>query len=188
VLHDSGRLQRPDPHAGPPGQVGEVEELARTGRRVLPRRVTPSTGRPDRTAQSRRPSATGCGYIDKGLGRAPGCDRRSDAPDGLERASSWRRPSSPTSPGHDHRPRGDLRPGVVIIPTTETRPSRSPPHRYGLRRRLVGDPEHAKAVARRLRTARSRSTRQLQPGAPFGGYKQSGNGREFGSFSWRSSS
>jgi len=46
-----------------------------------------------------------------------------------------------------------------------------------------GDPEHAKAVARRLRTGQVEvNGGSFNPMAPFGGYKQSGNGREFGSF------
>ena len=45
------------------------------------------------------------------------------------------------------------------------------------------DPEHAKAVARRLRTGQVEvNGGSFNPAAPFGGYKQSGNGREFGSF------
>ena len=46
-----------------------------------------------------------------------------------------------------------------------------------------GDPDHAKAVARRLRTGQVEvNGGSFNPMAPFGGYKQSGNGREFGSF------
>ena len=46
-----------------------------------------------------------------------------------------------------------------------------------------GDPERAKAVARRLRTGQVEvNGGSFNPAAPFGGYKQSGNGREFGSF------
>ena len=45
------------------------------------------------------------------------------------------------------------------------------------------DPERAKAVARRLRTGQVEvNGGGFNPMAPFGGYKQSGNGREFGSF------
>jgi len=47
----------------------------------------------------------------------------------------------------------------------------------------AGDPEHAKAVARRLRTGQVEvNGGGFNPMAPFGGYKQSGNGREFGAF------
>ena len=47
----------------------------------------------------------------------------------------------------------------------------------------AGDAEHAKAVARRLRTGQVKvNGGGFNPMAPFGGYKQSGNGREFGAF------
>ena len=46
-----------------------------------------------------------------------------------------------------------------------------------------GDADHAKAVARKLRTGQVEvNGGNFNPLAPFGGYKQSGNGREFGSF------
>jgi acyl-CoA reductase-like NAD-dependent aldehyde dehydrogenase len=45
------------------------------------------------------------------------------------------------------------------------------------------DPEHAKRVARRLRTGQVEiNGATFNPLAPFGGYKQSGHGRELGRF------
>ncbi|MEU5789534.1 aldehyde dehydrogenase family protein [Micromonospora purpureochromogenes] len=52
---------------------------------------------------------------------------------------------------------------------------------YGLTSGVFGEPEHALAVARRLRAGQvDVNGGQWNPLAPFGGYKQSGNGREFG--------
>jgi len=49
-----------------------------------------------------------------------------------------------------------------------------------------GDPEKARAVARRIRTGQvTINGARFNPKAPFGGYKQSGNGREFGSHGLR---
>lgn len=54
---------------------------------------------------------------------------------------------------------------------------------YGLTSGVFGEPEHALAVARRLRVGQvDVNAGHWNALAPFGGYKQSGNGREFGRF------
>ena len=52
---------------------------------------------------------------------------------------------------------------------------------YGLSGYVSGEPEHAAQVALRLRTGNVHlNGAPVDPSAPFGGYKQSGNGREWG--------
>ncbi|MEZ5660376.1 MAG: aldehyde dehydrogenase family protein [Burkholderiaceae bacterium] len=52
---------------------------------------------------------------------------------------------------------------------------------YGLSGYVSGSPEKAREVARRLRTGNVHlNGAPVDPSAPFGGYKQSGNGREWG--------
>ncbi|ROO86639.1 aldehyde dehydrogenase (NAD+) [Actinocorallia herbida] len=52
---------------------------------------------------------------------------------------------------------------------------------YGLSAAIAGEPEHAMAIARRLRVGQvDVNHADLNFLAPFGGYKQSGNGRELG--------
>jgi aldehyde dehydrogenase (NAD+) len=54
---------------------------------------------------------------------------------------------------------------------------------YGLAAYIQGDPQEARMLARRLRTGIVRLNQSAWDGAaPFGGYKQSGNGREYGKF------
>ena len=53
---------------------------------------------------------------------------------------------------------------------------------YGLSGYVSGDPEEAKAVAKRIRTGNVHlNGASVDVAAPFGGYKKSGNGREWGS-------
>lgn len=52
---------------------------------------------------------------------------------------------------------------------------------YGLTGAVFGSPDRAMAIARRLRTGQvDVNGAGWNALAPFGGYKQSGNGREFG--------
>ncbi|MDK1384796.1 aldehyde dehydrogenase family protein [Sinorhizobium sp. 8-89] len=54
---------------------------------------------------------------------------------------------------------------------------------YGLAAYIQGDPKEARALAGRLRTGTVRlNSSAWDSAAPFGGYKQSGNGREYGKF------
>ena len=54
---------------------------------------------------------------------------------------------------------------------------------YGLAAYVVGDPAQARDVVRKLRAGSVFvNAANLDPNIPFGGYKQSGNGREFGKF------
>ncbi len=54
---------------------------------------------------------------------------------------------------------------------------------YGLAAYIQGDPEETRALAGRLRAGSVRlNSSAWDSAAPFGGYKQSGNGREYGKF------
>ena len=54
---------------------------------------------------------------------------------------------------------------------------------YGLAAGVSGSDERARRVARRLRAGQVRVNKARGgAGAPFGGYKQSGNGREHGEY------
>ena len=127
-------------------------------------------------------------YIDKGIGEgARLLTGGSDTPDGLDRGFFV----APTVFSDVTRDMAIAReeifgPVLVIIPydTEDEAVEIANDTDYGLAGGVwSGDPEHAKAVARRLRTGQVEvNGGSFNPGAPFGGYKQSGNGREFGAF------
>ena len=127
-------------------------------------------------------------YIDKGVGEgARLVTGGADVPDGLDRGFFV----APTVFSDVTRDMTIAReeifgPVLVILPydSEEEAVDIANDTDYGLAGGVwSGDPEHAKAVARRLRTGQVEvNGGSFNPMAPFGGYKQSGNGREFGSF------
>ncbi len=127
-------------------------------------------------------------YIDKGVGEgATLLTGGVEAPDGLDRGF-FVRPTVFTSVTRDMTIARDeiFGPVLVIIPydSEDEAVEIANDTDYGLAGGVwSGDPERAKAVARRLRTGQVEvNGGGFNPMAPFGGYKQSGNGREFGSF------
>jgi aldehyde dehydrogenase (NAD+) len=76
-------------------------------------------------------------------------------------------------------------PVLVIIPYTDDDHAVAIANStvYGLNGAVFGEPEHALAVARRMRAGQiDVNGARMNLLAPFGGYKQSGNGREMGRF------
>lgn len=128
------------------------------------------------------------GYIDKGIGEgAKLVTGGGETPDGLDTGYFV----APTVFSDVTRDMTIAReeifgPVLVIIPydSEEEAIEIANDTDYGLAGGVwSGDAEHAKAVARRLRTGQVEvNGGGFNPMAPFGGYKQSGNGREFGSF------
>ncbi len=85
---------------------------------------------------------------------------------------------------HGHRSDRDFGPVLSIIPYEgeEQAIEIANDTEYGLAAAVSsGDPARAKVVAGRLRAGQVRiNSASTPPGIPFGGYKQSGNGREQG--------
>ena len=150
-------LRRPDRHVGPPGAPD------------LPQAAGPCA-RLHREGQGR--GGTARHWRRGACAPAEGLLRRADA----VRRRRQR---------HDHRPGGDLRPVLVIIPhdgddDAVAIANDSP---YGLSGMITsGDLERAKGVARRIRTGTLGINGGVWYGAdaPFGGYKGSGVGRQCG--------
>ena len=127
------------------------------------------------------------GYIDKGAGRGRqaghgrGRGPRGPRPGLLRPAHGLLR----RRPRHDHRPGGDLRAGPVDHALRQRGGGDRDRQRHRLRagrRRVVGRP--GAGPAGRPPDAHRTGRRQRRPAstryAPFGGYKQSGIGRELG--------
>ena len=123
-----------------------------------------------------------------GLGRAATAPRRSSAAAApATAATSCSRRSSPTPTRHEGRARGDLRPGRVRDPVRldPTRSSRSPttPTTASPPGVFTRDISKAHRTAKRLRagTVWINTYHVFDAAMPFGGYKESGWGREMGS-------
>ena len=127
-------------------------------------------------------------YIDKGIGEgATLLTGGADAPDGLE-SGFFIRPTVFSGVTRDMTIARDeiFGPVLVIMPydSDEEAIEIANDTDYGLASAVwSGDPERAEAVARRMRTGQVEiNGGGFNPLAPFGGYKQSGNGRENGPF------
>ena len=183
-------LLGPDPDARAPVEAGRGRGHRRDGGRDVHARRPVRRGHPARAARLRRPAGAGAGLHPEGRStRAPSS---SPAAPRRPRASStgyFVRPTvfSDVTHRHDHRPGGDLRAGPVDHPLRRRGRGRPDRQRHDLRprrRRVVGrrragqggrppDPHRPGRGQRRRRSTRM---------APFGGYKQSGHGRELGKF------
>ncbi|MCZ7374782.1 aldehyde dehydrogenase family protein [Micromonospora sp. WMMC250] len=125
------------------------------------------------------------GYIERGIADGArlvvgGPDRPEGLPTGAYVQPTIFADVDPTSPIAQEEIFG---PVLTIIPYADEDEAvaiaNSTP--YGLTSGVFGEPEHALAVARRLRVGQvDVNAGHWNPLAPFGGYKQSGNGREFG--------
>jgi betaine-aldehyde dehydrogenase len=128
------------------------------------------------------------GYIQGGIdGGAKLLIGGSEPPDGLDKGF-FVRPTvfSDVDPGSAIAQEEIFGPVLSIIPydTEEEAVRIANDTIYGLAGGVwSGDPERAKRVARQLRAGQVEvNGGPFNPLAPFGGYKQSGNGREFGKF------
>lgn len=172
----------------PRDRLAEVEELARATAETF----TPGDPFDDATRIGPLVSAAQQsrvrGYIEKGVAEgATLVTGGAEAPEGLEQGFFVR----PTVFSNVTRDMTIAReeifgPVLVIMPydTEDEAVEIANATEYGLAGGVwSGDADRAKAVARRLRTGQVEvNGGNFNPMAPFGGYKQSGNGREFGSF------
>jgi len=172
----------------PRDKLAEVEELARTAAESF----TPGDPFDGNTRLGPLVSAAQRdrvrNYIDKGIGEgATLLTGGIDTPEGLE-TGFFVAPTVFTDVTRDMTIAREeiFGPVLVIIPydSEDEAVEIANDTDYGLAGGVwAGDVEHATAVARRLRTGQVEvNGGSFNPGAPFGGYKQSGNGREFGAF------
>jgi aldehyde dehydrogenase (NAD+) len=172
----------------PRGRLAEVEELATTAASSFtpgdPFDADTRLGPLVSAAQRDRVRH----YIEKGVGE--GADLLTggaSAPDGLGQGY-FVQPTVFSSVTRDMTIAREeiFGPVLVIIPydTEDEAVEIANDTDYGLAGGVwSGDQEHAEMVARRLRTGQVEvNGGGFNPSAPFGGYKQSGNGREFGAF------
>ena len=128
------------------------------------------------------------GYIQKGVDEgAKLLTGGAESPEGLDKGF-FVRPTvfSEVRPGMTIEQEEIFGPVLSIIPydTEEEAIEIANDTIYGLAGGVwSGDPERAKKVARQIRTGQIEvNGGAFNPMAPFGGYKQSGNGRELGKF------
>ncbi|HZN14391.1 MAG TPA: aldehyde dehydrogenase family protein [Acidimicrobiales bacterium] len=172
----------------PRSRLAEVEEIAaRTAEQYTP-------GDPFDAASRIGPLVSAAqrervrNYINKGVEEgAKLIAGGPEAPEGLDKGY-FVRPTvfSEVTPGMTIEQEEIFGPVLSIIPydTEEEAIRIANDTIYGLAGGVwSGDPEKAKAVARQLRTGQVEvNGGSFNPVAPFGGYKQSGNGREYGKF------
>ena len=172
----------------PRQRLGEVEELARAAAETytLGDPFDKDTRLGPLVSEVQRDRVRN--YIDKGIGEgARLVTGGAEAPAGLDRGY-FIRPTVFSSVTRDMTIARDeiFGPVLAIIPYDDEEEAVEIANDtdYGLAGGVwSGDPERARAVARRLRTGQVEvNGGGFNPMAPFGGYKQSGNGRELGAF------
>ncbi len=172
----------------PRAKLAQAEELARAAAEAF------TTGDPFDPATRLGPLVSEAqrdrvrNYIDKGLGEgATLVTGGAEPPEGLDRGYFVRPTVFSSVTGEMTIAREEIfGPVLVLMPydSEEEAIALANDTDYGLAGGVwSADPEHAKAVARRLRTGQVEvNGGGFNPMAPFGGYKQSGNGRELGTF------